>query len=46
MPKSKQEYPTKDEFINYLEQYQQRYETPIKRNIKVSSVTKKITYLK
>ncbi len=40
MPKSNNEYPTKDEFISYLEQYESRYEIPIQRNTKVISVTK------
>ncbi|WP_103867055.1 ArsO family NAD(P)H-dependent flavin-containing monooxygenase [Aquimarina sp. I32.4] len=40
MPKSKNEYPTKDEFINYLQLYESRYNIPIKRNIKVTNVVK------
>ncbi|CAL2101641.1 Pyridine nucleotide-disulfide oxidoreductase [Tenacibaculum sp. 190130A14a] len=40
MPKSEHEYPTKNEFINYLEQYEQRYNFPIRRNTKVVSVHK------
>lgn len=40
MPKSEKEYPTKDEFISYLEQYESRYDIPIKRNTKVTSVSK------
>lgn len=40
MPKSKNEYPTKKEFINYLENYEARYNFPIKRNTVVSNVIK------
>lgn len=40
MPKSEHEYPTKDEFIAYLEQYETRYEIPIQRNTRVLSVRK------
>ncbi|OUR97972.1 pyridine nucleotide-disulfide oxidoreductase [Flavobacteriales bacterium 33_180_T64] len=40
MPKSENEYPTKDEFINYLEQYETRYTIPIQRNTNVISVSK------
>ena len=40
MPKSLEEYPTKTEFISYLEAYEKRYNFPIKRNIEVLSVTK------
>lgn len=41
MPKSKQEYPTRNEFITYLKKYEERYKMNIKRNINVISVTKK-----
>lgn len=40
MPKSEEEYPTKDEFITYLEHYEERYNFPIKRNTKVNLVHK------
>lgn len=40
MPKSEHEYPTKNEFINYLEQYEQRYDFPVQRNTEVLSVHK------
>lgn len=40
MPKSENEYPTKDEFIKYLEQYESRYTIPIQRNTNVISVSK------
>ncbi len=38
MPKNLEEYPTKDEFINYLKQYEDRYQFPIQRNVHVQSV--------
>ena len=41
MPKSEQEYPTKKEFIHYLEQYEQRYDFPIQRNVEVLVLLKK-----
>ncbi len=40
MPKSENEYPTKGEFISYLEQYESRYEIPIQRSTNVISVSK------
>ena len=40
MPKGEQEYPNKTDFINYLEQYQNRYDFPIKRSVSVTSVSK------
>ncbi len=40
MPKGENEYPTKDEFISYLEQYESRYDIPIHRNVKVIDVIK------
>ncbi|OSY88302.1 pyridine nucleotide-disulfide oxidoreductase [Tenacibaculum holothuriorum] len=40
MPKSEHEYPTKNEFISYLEQYEQRYNFPVQRNTEVLSVHK------
>lgn len=38
MPKSEYEYPAKDEFISYLEQYESRYDIPVQREVKVISV--------
>lgn len=38
MPKSNYEYPTKDEVIEYLAKYEERYKLNIIRNIKVLSV--------
>lgn len=40
MPKSKNEYPTKNEFIDYLKAYEKRYEFPVKRNTAVHNVKK------
>ena len=40
MPKGEEEYPTKDEFIHYLEKYEQRYEIPVSRNTQVLEVLK------
>jgi len=46
MPKSENEYPTKDEFISYLEQYESRYGFPIQRKTNVISVTKESNIFK
>ncbi|MFC5045399.1 ArsO family NAD(P)H-dependent flavin-containing monooxygenase [Aquimarina hainanensis] len=40
MSKSQEEYPTKTEFIRYLQAYEKRYNFPVRRNTKVISVTK------
>jgi cation diffusion facilitator CzcD-associated flavoprotein CzcO len=40
MPKSENEYPTKDEFIDYLNEYDKKYEVPIVRPVKVKSIVK------
>ncbi len=40
MPKSKNEYPGKDEFVAYLKAYEERYNLPIERPIQVTSVIK------
>ncbi|WP_299124720.1 ArsO family NAD(P)H-dependent flavin-containing monooxygenase [uncultured Tenacibaculum sp.] len=40
MPKSENEYPTKEEFISYLKKYELRYNFPIERNTIVHNVTK------
>ncbi|GGW44366.1 ArsO family NAD(P)H-dependent flavin-containing monooxygenase [Arenibacter certesii] len=40
MPKTKEEYPTKAEFINYLTAYEERYSFPIKRSTEVLRVEK------
>ena len=41
MPKGKEEYPSKDDFINYLIQYEKRYNFPIHRGIHIKSVIQK-----
>lgn len=41
MPPYKNEYPTKDEFIDYLSKYEKRYDFPILRKTKVTEVSKK-----
>jgi len=40
MPKTKNEYPTKEEAIDYLCQYEKRYYFPIKRGIKITNIEK------
>ncbi len=40
MPKTKNEYPTKEEAIDYLCQYEKRYDFPIKRGIKINNIKK------
>ncbi|WP_026811150.1 ArsO family NAD(P)H-dependent flavin-containing monooxygenase [Arenibacter latericius] len=40
MPKSKEDYPTKQEFLDYLTAYEERYSFPIKRNTVVLRVEK------
>lgn len=39
MPKGVEEYPSKNEFISYLKQYEIRYEFPVQHQTKVLSVT-------
>lgn len=39
MPKGEEEYPTKQEFIQYLTAYEQRYKFPIQRGVEVENVT-------
>lgn len=41
MPETASEYPTKQETIDYLTQYEQRYQLPIQRAVQVLKVTKK-----
>jgi len=41
MPKSENEYPTKDEFIEYLTNYETKYEMPIERPVRVKSIENK-----
>lgn len=40
MPKSEHEYPTKDEFIDYLKVYQERYDFSVQRGTYVDRVEK------
>ena len=40
MPKTKNEYPTKEETIAYLCQYEKRYDLPIKRGVKITNIEK------
>lgn len=40
MPKSEKEYPTKTEFINYLNAYENRYNFPMQRETEVINVVK------
>lgn len=44
MKSSKNEYPTKDEFLDYLLEYEKRYDFPVLRNTNVIQVSKKGTY--
>ncbi|WP_109300978.1 ArsO family NAD(P)H-dependent flavin-containing monooxygenase [Aquimarina sp. AU474] len=46
MPKSENEYPKKNEFIDYLEQYEVRYNMAIQRNTNVISVNKEADLFK
>lgn len=40
MPATKKEYPNKDDFVNYLAEYEKRYDFPIQRNTHVIQVSK------
>jgi putative flavoprotein involved in K+ transport len=40
MPKGKEEYPSRDEVIDYLSKYEARYNLPVERPVKVLSVLK------
>lgn len=39
MPKTKNEFPTREEVIDYLCQYEQRYQLPVERPVEVVDVT-------
>lgn len=41
MPKSKNEFPSKQEVLDYLSAYQERYQIQIKKGVKVKNVQKK-----
>ena len=38
LPTTENEYPTKDEFIDYLEKYEARYEFPVQRQTTVTAI--------
>ena len=40
MPKSKEKYPNKTEFLNYLSNYEKRYNFPVQRQAEVIQVKK------
>jgi putative flavoprotein involved in K+ transport len=46
MPKSKNEFPTKEEVINYVCEYEKRYKLPVERPIDVKNVVKESDYFK
>jgi len=46
MPKSENEFPTKEEVINYICQYEKRYKLPVKRPVQVIDVQKESDYFK
>lgn len=46
MPKSEQEFPTKIEFISYLETYEKRYGFPVKRKTRAIKIEKDGSYFK
>lgn len=46
MPETDHEYPLRDEFIDYLKDYEARYEFPVQRNTFVFQVTKKDEFFK
>jgi cation diffusion facilitator CzcD-associated flavoprotein CzcO len=46
MPKSQNEFPTKEEVIDYVCQYEKRYKLPVERPYDVKAVEKESDYLK
>lgn len=46
MPKSENEFPTREEVIDYLCQYEKRYKLPIERAVEVKDVEKEADYFK
>lgn len=46
MPKSNNEFPTKEEVINYVCQYEKRYKLPVERPIEVKNIEKESDYFK
>lgn len=39
MPKSENQFPLKHEVVDYLDHYEQRYQLPVKRDVRVETVT-------
>src|SRR5690606_12058905 len=39
MPKAAEGYPTKEEVLSYLKAYEERYQLPVRRPVRVSAVT-------
>lgn len=46
MPKSRAEYPTRKEFLDYLKAYQERYNFPVQRGVRVTQVEKENSLFK
>ncbi|HET8858778.1 ArsO family NAD(P)H-dependent flavin-containing monooxygenase [Marivirga sp.] len=46
MPKSENEFPTRDEVIDYMCQYEKRYKLPVERPLNVKEVEEKSDYFK
>jgi cation diffusion facilitator CzcD-associated flavoprotein CzcO len=46
MPKSENEFPTREEVIDYLCQYEKRYKLPIERAVEAKDVEKEADYFK
>ena len=46
MPKSENEFPTREEVIDYLCQYEKRYKLPIERAVEVKDAEKEADYFK
>ena len=40
MPKTKDEYPTREEAVHYLKQYEERYQLPVERPVSVKNATR------
>ena len=46
MPKAVEGYPTRDDVLEYLEAYEERYELPVRRPVRVDAVTRENEALK
>ena len=46
MPKSENEFPTREEVIDYVCQYEKRYKLPVERPVEVKDVEKEADYFK